>query len=126
MQTPCHDEGGGGGGGGAAASTGRTVAVDTTDGRFMCPACRRTLAHQPAALLSKCGHVLCDACVEQFVVPGKARAPRARECVVRVLRPFSVRFWLFHWAWHLCLYVYFYLRMIELVVVLYLLVVYVR
>jgi nitric oxide synthase-interacting protein len=53
--------------------TGVRAAADGSGavGRFMCPACMKTIVFQQTYLFKTCGHVLCDKCVSQFVAPTK-------------------------------------------------------
>jgi nitric oxide synthase-interacting protein len=46
------------------------AAASSTDKRRMCPSCRKALTNATEPILAKrCGHVLCNKCVKQFLVP---------------------------------------------------------
>ena len=76
LLTPAGAVGAGAGAGsGAAGASGAGAASEGAaaagDARFMCPACLRGIVFQRTHLLRRCGHVLCDGCVQRLVLPAK-------------------------------------------------------
>jgi hypothetical protein len=57
----------------AGAGAGAVAVVSGVKNRFMCPSCRRGLSNViKLSCLSKCGHVLCNQCVDKFVRKDKS------------------------------------------------------
>jgi hypothetical protein len=83
---PAPAAGGAGGSAAASASSSSAAASSSSSssvsaasaygeagsGRFVCPACVKTILYQKTYLVKPCGHVLCDKCMAAFVVKDKA------------------------------------------------------
>jgi len=66
--------------GGAAGVVSGEGAAAAGDARFCCPACLRGIVFQRTHLLRRCGHVLCDGCVQKLVLPAKECAECSAPC----------------------------------------------
>ncbi|KAI6779517.1 Nitric oxide synthase-interacting protein-like protein [Emericellopsis cladophorae] len=55
----------------------------TKDKRRSCPSCRKGLTNASAPIMAKhCGHVLCDRCVQTFLIPPKGKPVKEEDSVV--------------------------------------------